>query len=117
MANTFQNKCFAHVPNVSGNIKPFTDKTWDTFLRGVNVWKDLVGHQAEIAKAFVRNHAVANNVGDVHVTLLHVPIPEIGGCHPICYKYFTDSTKQTRAKVAKEKQELSAGSCSISGKL
>ena len=104
--NSAKNTCFAHSFGVSGVIKPFTIKRWSTFLKSVDKWKDLVGYQADIARAFVRDHG-----GDIST----LPVPEVGGCHETCYKYFTDSTKQKRGETNKEK-ELLAESVSKQGK-
>ena len=96
------NRCYAHLPNVLGDIRPFKEATWSTYLRRVEIWKDLVGNQADIARCFVRDH------GGVTCRLDEIPIPEDDGYHRKCYNYFTDSSKQARA--AKKKQNEKASS-------
>lgn len=95
-------RCYAHLPLVLGDIRPFKEATWSTYLRCVGIWKDLVGNQADIARCFVRDH------GGVACRLDEIPIPEDGGYHRKCYNYFTDSSKQVRA--VKKKQEEKASS-------
>ncbi|XP_071812536.1 uncharacterized protein [Apostichopus japonicus] len=100
--NSSKNRCFAHCADVLEDIKPFTTARWTTFLKSVDIWKDLVGNQADIATAFLREHR--------STCVLSLPIPEFGGCHNTCYRYFTDSSKQKRGKISKEKQLLAAKS-------
>ena len=95
-------RCYAHLPLVLGDIRPFKEATWSTYLRCVGIWKDLVGNQADIARCFVHDH------GGVTCRLDEIPIPEDGGYHRKCYNYFTDSSKQVRA--VKKKQEEKASS-------
>ena len=46
------------------DIKPFTKTRWNTFLKSVDIRKDLVGNQANVAKAFLldRSDAVQNEM-------------------------------------------------------
>ena len=90
-------RCYAHVPCTIGDIRPFKQTTWSTYLRCVGIWKDLVGNQADIARCFVQDH------GGVSCCLEEIPIPEDRGYHRKCYNYITDSSKQARA--LKKKQE------------
>lgn len=106
--NSSKNRCFAHCADVLEDIKPFTTARWTTFLKSVDIWKDLVGNQADIATAFLREHR--------STCVLSLPIPEFGGCHNTCYRYFTDSSKQKRGKISKEKQLLAAKSSHTSGR-
>ena len=50
--NSAKNTCFAHCLGVSGVLKPFSIKRWNTFLKSVDKWTDLVGFQADKARAF-----------------------------------------------------------------
>ncbi len=109
-----RNRCFAHCSSVSEDLKPFTSKRWNTFLSSVIIWKDLVGYQADIARAFLDEVQVGPDalLGDT----ASLPVPEFGGYHPTCYRYFTDSSKQDRGKLNNEKQQINAASCQTSGK-
>ncbi|XP_072162941.1 LOW QUALITY PROTEIN: uncharacterized protein [Diadema setosum] len=102
-------RCFVHCSDVCEDLKPFTEKRWNTFLSSVKIWKDLVGCQADIARDFVQefgSDALASDAdGD------GLPIPEHGGFHPTCYRYFTDLSKQKRGKLNKEKQQRNIGPC------
>ena len=95
-----KNRCYAHVPGASGDIVPFTEKRWRTFLSAVDIWSDLVGNQADLARSFVRDHGLHCSACESAL-----PVPETGGCHAVCYRYFTDSTKQKRAQTAKQKHQ------------
>ncbi|XP_071821662.1 uncharacterized protein [Apostichopus japonicus] len=97
-----KNACFAHCYGVSGILKPFTVTTWNTLLKSVTLWKDLVGYQADIASEFLRVN------GDVDITTL--PIPEHGGIHEKCYRYFTDSSKRKRG-INNKKKDIVVESC------
>ena len=100
------NRCFVHCSNVCEDLKPFTEKRWKTFLKSVQVWKDLVGFQADIARDFVQEFGDrAADDGD------GIPVPERGGFHPTCYRYFTDLSKIERGKLNKEKLQRNTGSC------
>ncbi|XP_071815469.1 uncharacterized protein [Apostichopus japonicus] len=105
--NSSKNRCFAHWADVLEDIKPFTTARWTTFLKSVDIWKDLVGNQADIATAFLREH---RSTCVWFPCVLSLPIPEFGGCHNTCYRYFTDSSKQKRGKISKEKQLIAAKS-------
>ena len=56
---------------------------------------------AEIARGFVESH-------DGNIENLTLTIPNGGGCHRKCYQYFTDSTKQRRAVLAKQKRKAAS---------
>lgn len=113
--NSSKNRCFAHCSSVSEDLKPFTTTRWNTFVSSVNIWKDLVGYQADIARAFLREVG-PDALVDTAVVRLPVVVPEFGGYHPTCYRYFTDSSKQERGKLNKDKQKTDAASCHTLGK-
>ena len=56
--------CYANCPDVFEDIKPFTTTRWNTFLKSVDIRKDLVGNQANVAKAFLldRGDTVQNEM-------------------------------------------------------
>ena len=54
-------------------------------------------YQADFARAFLREHW-----DDVDISTL--PVPNNGGCHEKCYKYFTDLSKLSRGENIKTKQ-------------
>ena len=62
--NSSKITCYAHCPDVFEDIKPFTTTRWNTFLKSVDIRKDLVGNQANIAKAFLldRSDTVQNEM-------------------------------------------------------
>ena len=51
--NSSKITCYANSPDVFEDIKPFTTTRWNTFLKSVDIRKDLVGNQANVAKAFL----------------------------------------------------------------
>jgi len=94
-------QCICHDSNVTDPVvRPFDDLTWGTFLESVGVWKDLIGPRCDIAKGFVEEHGGFEDV----------PIPPNAGSHNRCYRYFTDSTKQSRGAKAKRKHDDEAAS-------
>ena len=54
--NSSKITCYAHYPDVFEDIKPFTTTRWNTFLKSVDIWKDLVGNRVDVAKAFLHDH-------------------------------------------------------------
>ena len=50
--------CYAHINNSVRDIhvRHFNETTWATFLKCVNIWKDLEGNVPEIARGFVKSH-------------------------------------------------------------
>lgn len=94
-SNSSNIRCYAHLQNVVGDIIPFKESTWSTYLRCVGIWKQLVGNQAEIARCFVKNHGSDQprsqgiSLG-CDFFLDKIAIPEDGGYHRKCYNYFTD---------------------------
>ncbi|XP_038063921.1 uncharacterized protein LOC119734467 [Patiria miniata] len=96
-------KCYAHLSHVFDDVKPITETSWRKFLESVQIWKDLSGNSAEIAKAFVADHD--DDGSDMLPGGSGIAMPKDGGFHRKCYQYFTDSTKQKRAVRAKQKQE------------
>ena len=62
--NSSKITCYANCPDVFEDIKPFTTTRWNTFLKSVDIWKDLVGNQANVAKAFLldRGDTVQNEM-------------------------------------------------------
>ena len=55
---------YAHCPDVFEDIKPSITTRWNVFLKSVDIWKDLVGNQANVAKAFLldRSDTVQNEM-------------------------------------------------------
>ena len=51
--NSSKITCYVHCPDVFEDIKPFTTTHWNTFLKSVDIRKDLEGNQANVAKAFL----------------------------------------------------------------
>ena len=51
--NHGRNISFAHTPGIDGDIQPFSIMKLKSFLRNVNIWKDLVGNRADTARDFV----------------------------------------------------------------
>lgn len=50
-------RCICHDSSVSDDlVRKFTEDSWQTFLKSVGIWKDLVGIRAEIAKNFVAEY-------------------------------------------------------------
>ena len=96
------NRCILHCSSVSEVLKPFTEKRWNTFLNSVKVWKDLVGYQADIARDFVQGLDVAE---DEDITTLGLAVPERGGYHQTCYRYFTDLSKQACREFTEKNME------------
>ena len=62
--NSSKITCYANCPDVFEDTKPFTTARWNTFLKSVDIRKDLVGNQANVAKAFLldRGDTVQNEM-------------------------------------------------------
>ena len=62
--NSAKITCYVNCPDVFEYIKPFTTTRWNTFLKSVDIRKDLVGNQANVAKAFLldRGNTVQNEM-------------------------------------------------------
>ena len=54
-----QRRCFVHCSGVIEDLKPFTEKRWSKVLNSVQIWKDLVGFPADIARDFVQEFGSA----------------------------------------------------------
>lgn len=104
-------KCFVHCSGVCEDLKPFTEKRWNTVLNSVTIWKNLVGYQADIARDFVQEVGSDALAADGDGDCLSLPVPQRGGFHPTCYRYFTDLSKQKRGKLNKERQQRNVTSC------
>ena len=94
-------QCICHDECVSDKlVRAFTESTWESFLKSVGIWSDLVGNRAELAKSFVTQHGGFRDIA----------IPHDAGNHERCYKYFTDASKQYRGLIAKQKQDAATPS-------
>lgn len=84
-----------------GPTIPFTDISWEKFIKSVFLWKDLEGREGIIAEEAVQAYKLQSQEPTNQLVK-----PANTGYHRECYSHFTNITKIKRAQRRREKAVL-----------
>ena len=102
-----ENPCFIHFPTVTDvELKPFSDKAWNTTLQYADIWKNYDIDRAQITRNFIqrvtRASAQSSDTACTSTSNTQLCKPSDARFHRKCYQKFTDKVK---AKLCEKKRK------------